>query len=114
MTNAERQKRYRDRQRGGPPVGRWQGHLSTAKIAKAQHISRTMVFMARWVMKHAPDLVQALESGELKMAPTYRRLRGQYIMAMAKALESKHGRNAQLIETRHAGQFVFKWKPGNK
>lgn len=77
MTNAERQKRYRDRKRGGPPRGRWTGHISVASRAKALSVSRTMIFMARWIAEHAPDVATQIERGELKVGPEYRRLKAE-------------------------------------
>ena len=52
MTGAERQKRYRDKKRGGPPVGRWGGHLSHATFAKLAHVGRTFYWMLGWMLLH--------------------------------------------------------------
>src|SRR5437870_2773322 len=63
MSNAERQRRYRDRNRGGPPKGRWAGHQSLETQAQAslpQRLSRSSVYMLRWITGHAPDVLPAL------------------------------------------------------
>jgi hypothetical protein len=75
-SNAARQKRYRDRKRGGPPVGRWNGHVSMAMRAKAVGVSRTMLFMAGWIRRNAgSEIVADIKAGKLPLAATYRRLR---------------------------------------
>src|SRR5262245_52778311 len=110
MTNAERQKRYRDKQRGGPPLGRWHGHTATSKIAKALNASRTMFYMGQWIAGHAPDMASKIETGEAKVTPIYNRLRIQYIMALARASQKRpDGEGYQLVERRRNGKFVFKW-----
>lgn len=112
-SNAERQRQYRDRQRGGPPKGRWHGHTKAADIARSQHVSRASLFMAEWILKHAPDVVPDCDAGKVKITPTYRRLRQEYIMALARAME-KYG-NRPLVCVRKNGRFVFKLaKKGTK
>ena len=84
LTNAERQRRYRDRKRGSPPVGRWQGHTPAAALAKSQGIGRSILFMASWLQRFAPDLIPQLERGELKVTWAYYRRRSQLAMQAAK------------------------------
>jgi len=83
LTNAERQRRYRDHKRGGPPVGRWHDHVSVAAVAKSQGIGRSLLFMASWLQRFAPDLIPQLERGELKVTQAYYRRRDQLAMQAA-------------------------------
>ena len=91
MSNAERQRRYRNRKRGGPPRGRWAGHISVAKQAEAVGASRSMLFMAKWICKHAPDLVSEIEAGTLKVYTSYYRRRDQMAMEIASQLDKTEG-----------------------
>jgi hypothetical protein len=111
MTNAERQKRHRDKRRGCPREGRWPaGYLSVDRLAKVQGVGRTTIFMAKWILRHAPDVAPRLDAGELSVAPTYRRLRNEYVMGAARAVKARPDDNeARLEETRRNGKFVFKW-----
>ena len=87
VTNAERQRRYRDRKRGGPSCGRWPlGYVTIAQTARLQGVSRSMLFMARWLRMYAPDVIPKVESGELKVTPIYQRRRSQLAMQIAKQL----------------------------
>src|SRR5436190_17915550 len=106
MTNAERQRGYRDRRRGGPPKGRWAGHVSIATTAKVHDTSRTLLVMGVWILRYAPDEAPALDAGTAKTTPTYRRLRNEYIMAVAKALSKTDDPNARVVVTRKSGRFV--------
>ena len=65
MTNAERQKRYRDKQRGGPPVGRWAGHVSREVRAVAHDTSRSIIMMSKWILRHAPEYEKAIKKGAI-------------------------------------------------
>jgi hypothetical protein len=115
MTNAERQKKYRDRKRGSPPVGRWpKEHLPVEIVAKVSHVGRTSVFMASWVGKHAPECQLDLAEGRAKMTPLYRRLRREYLAGIAAALEKATAKQRALegwtLTERHKdGHFVFEW-----
>lgn len=110
MTNAERQKRYRDKKRGGPPKGPWGGSPSVASIAEAAGIGRTIIFMVKWIDRHAPDVTPELKAGSLKATPTYKRLRREYEMGIANALSDQHAtEDAQLMVSRRHGRFVFEW-----
>ncbi len=109
MTNAERQKRYRDKLRGGPPQGRWAGHTSTAKRGEAIRISRTMIFMCSWVCKHAPEYEGQFAAGKTKVSPLYRRLKHEYDAKLFKALCKRPSDGATLLYRRENGEFVFEW-----
>jgi hypothetical protein len=110
MTNAERQKRYRDRKRGGPPVGRWAGGVSVAFAAKEMDVGRTIVFMNRWIDRHAPDIVPILLAGGAKTTPTYNRLRAEYNAGILAAFRAKPDHDGfRLTESRKNGKFVFRW-----
>lgn len=110
MTNAERQKRYRDKKRGGPPVGRWSDHLSVPKLAESLKVGRTSIFMAAWIRKHAPDVAADLQADRAKVTPSYKRLRGEYDLGLVRALQAREDQgNAQLVVYRKDGQFVFEW-----
>ncbi len=110
MTNAERQKRYRDKKRGGPAVGRWGGHTSMAKVAKGVGATRTTMFMLMWIDQHAKDVMLNLDSGELKVTPTYKRLRAEYEAGVVAAVSStKDRRGVKLVCARKDGKFVFTW-----
>ena len=110
MTNAERQKRYRDRKRGGPPAGRWAGHTSLTKVAKSSQLGRTTLWMLGWISRHAPDLEPALAADEIKIAPTYRRLRREYLEAVTQADATRpRGAGYRLTMSRRNGHFVVKW-----
>lgn len=114
MSNAERQRQYRNRKRGGPPVGRWAGHLAKRKIAEAYHISRTLLVYSGWIAKHAPELVQDLEAGRARVTPTYRALKPKYDAGIARAVrDSDVTRMQALGYTLHGeyrdGDFEFWW-----
>ena len=87
MTGAQRQKRHRDKLRGGPPLGRWYGHTSQAAIARMVHLSPTLWKMARWILHMAPELEGPFRdntAGTIKITPLYHRLRRQHDMALAR------------------------------
>lgn len=111
MTNAERQKRYRDKKRGGPVEGRWSvGHLTVADQAKLVQVGRTSVFMAMWISKYAPDAAQGLTAGTLKVTPTYKRLKCEYDAGVVEAIARKVSTDGErLVSSRRDGQFVFHW-----
>jgi hypothetical protein len=82
MTNAERQKRYRDRKRCGPLVGRWHGHRTAkqfgAENPTGERVGRSMVFMIAWLQRHlSREDFLALVAKE-KVTPLYRRLKRQH------------------------------------
>jgi hypothetical protein len=54
-SNAERQKAYRDRKRGGPPKGRWHGHETAAREAAELGDSRTVWYMKLWLYDHVDE-----------------------------------------------------------
>jgi hypothetical protein len=88
-SNAERQKKYRDKKRGGAPHGRWpKQHLSAEILAATGGVSRTMIFMMSWVMRHAPEYQLDLAENRVKLTPLYRRLRGEYNLAIAAAVRT--------------------------
>ena len=111
MTNAERQKRYRDRKRGGPPKGRWAGYETLADIARLTGGSRTVVFMANWLVNHAMDAADKVRIGELKITPTYRRLRRAYDAGIVKAIRERPSSNHRLVCRWVDGAFEFEWIP---
>ncbi len=109
MTNAERQRRYRDKRRGGPPAGRWADLTSAAKHGEVYKISRTMIFMCSWVCKHAPEYEEQFAAGKTKVSPVYRRLKREYDVALFKALDERPSDDAHLVCRRENGEFVFEW-----
>jgi hypothetical protein len=115
MTNAERQKQYRDRKRGGPPVGRWHGHDSAAKWAERLGIGRSQWLMIRWICRHAPDVHDEFAKDEkLKITPTYHRLKREYDIGLVRALADGEPEDHTLFEFRRNGKFVFEWVPIQK
>jgi hypothetical protein len=66
-TNAERQKAYRDRRRGGPPIKR----TTAAEVAANYEMCRTCLFYALWLNQHRPDLSVLVERGELSVSRAY-------------------------------------------
>jgi hypothetical protein len=115
LSNAERQKRHRDRKRGSPVVGRWpEGYVSIAKRARVCHTTRTMTCMAGWILQHAPEFEGSVASGAERITPLYRRLKQEYDMGVFRALKNatpdQAGFNGwALVEGRECGRFVFKW-----
>ena len=78
LTNAERQRSYRDRKRGGPPRHR----LNLGREAKDFGVSRTWYYMFRWVIDRYPELMgQLVRRNErragLLITPTYKRLKAK-------------------------------------
>jgi hypothetical protein len=88
QSNAARQKAYRDRQRGGAPIGRWPRPewLKTTPLEYTLSVvdmRRTTYFMCRWLIEHAsPEIVADLNARKIKIAPTYRRLRAEHTGAV--------------------------------
>jgi hypothetical protein len=39
--------------------------------------------MAHWIRKYAPEHLRALERGEVRLTPLYKRLRNQFYMRLA-------------------------------
>lgn len=109
MTNAERQRRYRDRKRGGPPRGRWAGHLPAFLLAKSQGTSRSYMYYASWILDHASDVADAIEAGDGNLAVAYERLRREYESGLMKSLRSRPSDDARLFCRRENGEFVFEW-----
>ena len=86
LSNAERQRRYRDRRRGGPPVGRWDGHMSVKATLAVFPVGRSFYYMTRWLRKYAPEVIPDLEAGKAKITPTYQRVRHEHELAYFRAL----------------------------
>jgi len=92
MTNAERQKRYRDRKRGGPPVGRWLAGYKSVETTVAEEkklwsepgMGRTMVFMLLWLKRMAPAVER--DADKVRISTTYKRLRAVYKANLRKAV----------------------------
>jgi hypothetical protein len=112
MTNAERQKRYRDKQRGSPAGRRWSGHLSARVNAYLAQTSRTAYFMGLWILNNAPDVLP--ESGKareaFKITPAYKRLRSEYELGILDALSQPHDESDQLVYYRLDGKFHFEFQ----
>jgi hypothetical protein len=109
MTNAERQRRYRERKRGGAPVGRWRHGSFVATFAKVNNIGRTVIFMAGWIREYAPDVAFLLESGAVKVTPTYKRLTAEYdreVWVAIQAAEAEGSDPRLLTCRRENGAFV--------
>lgn len=112
QSNATRQKAYRDRQRGGPPVGRWPDGAwrgnSVRQACETVGIGRTSLYMYKWLKRHAPqDVWDALNKhrAKIKPAPTYRKLRRQMEAEFFAAMEAEErGENPW-------PEFVAKWNP---
>ena len=110
MTNAERQKRYRDRKRGGPPRGRWGDHGWTqAQLAAGLGIGRTMVCMVHWLGEcGALEELRKIEAGRGKVTPIYKRLRADYERGLCRAL--LHEIPGRVLTCRREdGAFLFEW-----
>lgn len=113
LSDAERQKRCREKKRGGPPVGRWAGHISLAKIAAAVGIKKSTLAMLRWIERHAPDVLPGLD-GAWKPAPMYRKLKTEYDGVVFRAWWARHteGHTDRLVVERENGRFVARWISG--
>jgi hypothetical protein len=113
-SNAERQKAYRDRKRGGPPEGRWAGHVSHDALAQALQVGRTMLFMLAWIDKHAPEIAADIKRSKGKISPIYRRLKAEFDSVVSKCLVSG-GLEKMKSDTwiftcrREDGRFVAQW-----
>jgi hypothetical protein len=120
-TNAGRQRRYRDRKRGGPPRGRWCGHKTAQQFAPAGW-RRTKVFMGLWIIRHAPDLFDPrtgqIDCGEHRtVTALYKALRVERMRAAAMFFRETNGekmvaQGCRLVEARHDHRFVFRWVKG--
>jgi hypothetical protein len=55
LTNAEKQRRYRDRKRGGPPRGRWHGHQPSEDDVARSVCGNNADAIARCVRLHVRD-----------------------------------------------------------
>jgi hypothetical protein len=111
QSNAARQKAYRDRKRGGAPIGRWP-RPEWMKIPRMEYLlsvvdmRRTTYFMCKWLIEHAsPEVVADLNARKIKIAPTYRRIRTEHeravidwAMRKTEALELGPNFNAQTRE----------------
>ncbi len=94
MTPAERQRKYRDRLRGGPPVGRWpEGHMTMEELARRSGISRTLLYMARQVREWRPDLYEQMRKGELAVTRAY--LFARHARVTARRKERRRERNGE-------------------
>ena len=86
MTNAERQRRYRDKKRGGPSVGRWpdgpwQGK-AVIKICSHIGMSKSNWYMLKWLGLHFPDVVKTLGNrgdGRESVSHAYRRIKADLV-----------------------------------
>jgi hypothetical protein len=88
QSNAERQKRYRDRKRGGPPVGRWPQYPNSFAKSAGEHwqkfkvwpgVCRTNFFMAKWVIEHASrEIIDDMNAKKTSIVRAYRRLRDEH------------------------------------
>jgi hypothetical protein len=110
MTNAERQKRYRDKKRGGLARERRPGGMTDAELAKTLHVSVSMLRMARWIIAHAPDVVPAIEAGELTVTAEYRRLNDELDRAFFLAIHAgRPAGDVRLMGRRRDGKFEMFW-----
>jgi hypothetical protein len=57
-----------------------------ASLASVYKVSRSMIFMADWLQKYAPEVVPDLDAGKLKLTPTYQRVRREHELAYMRAL----------------------------
>ena len=116
LSAAERQRRFRDRKRGGPPLGRWHGHESLAEQAAAIGCSRTTVFRLKWLFTNAPEAAERAAAGVEKITPLYYRLRREYDEALIRFVEtdsaecaSRFAEGFRLAPRYTDGQFMFQW-----
>jgi len=116
LTNAERQRRHRNKRRGGPPVGRWPDGATIGKLRKSlcQRLewSRTMYYMAQWIIRHAPDVEADVEADKVRITPAYNRLKREMFVGFARflALGDKSGEGYELKVSRRGGRFHFAWR----
>ena len=73
MTAAERQRRYRDRRRGGPPIGRWPaGYQSLEVLAAIIRSGRVSAFRLRCISNQHRDLFELVLDGRASIAAAWR------------------------------------------
>ena len=73
-------------------------------------MSRTGIFMAKWIETYAEDVYPSIRAGTLKTAPTYKRLKREYDLGLVRAFSDRDDTDgARLVSFRRDGQFVFKW-----
>jgi hypothetical protein len=102
MTNAERQRRYRDKKRGGPPVGRWPDGAYMPKvlgdIRGTTGWGKSQWYMAKWICDHFPEVLKTLGSGRdarESVSHAYHRLKGEAVAKLIAALmEEPHPETA--------------------
>ena len=70
-----------------------------------------MLFMARWLNKHAPEVTPALDRGEGQVTPLYRRLKREYDLAFFRFLGEQPEGPGRLFGYRVDGKFCFVWRP---
>jgi hypothetical protein len=71
MSNAERQRRFRDKRRGGPPVGRWPAdYMSLSAWAEIMGMSRTTLARLHYLDEVAPGWAEALEGDDRPVSIT--------------------------------------------
>jgi hypothetical protein len=79
-------------------------------FASDNKVSRTLLFMSQWIITYAPDVAPGIESGELRVTPTYRALRSQYVMCVVRGLKSRKQTKGMRLEViRRDGGFVHQW-----
>jgi hypothetical protein len=113
MSGAERQKRYRDKKRGGPPRGRWAGHTKVVDAQgpdwRGRRHKRTWAFMQKWLAAHAPGVPL-----DHKITTSYETLRDLWVRAYNAAWDGateaqREGRRWDLRERFEDGDFRFEW-----
>jgi len=120
LTNAERQRRYRNKKRGGPPLGRWHGHASIQRLLASHGLKRTMAFMGQWIIRLAPDRFDSstgrFDYGEYgSLTALYRGLKRERLEAAAAFCQRTNGdywlaRGWTLLDCpRRNGRFAFRW-----
>jgi hypothetical protein len=53
-------------------------------MARLQGIGRTLLCMAHWINRYAPELIDEIEAGRLKVTPAYHRARIALIMRLVR------------------------------
>jgi hypothetical protein len=72
--------------------------------------SRTGLFMGKWLIKHVPGMYEKMMAGQIKITPTYRRLKDEYDRALFVAIGAaiKSGRDPHdLTERYEGGRFII-------